>query len=225
MQRGVRGDFIRESRTAPQPLNPNPQTLLLGILHVKSVGEAAAVVQERERRGPYTSFADAMLRTGLRQEAIEKLVMAGAFDGLAPDRRAALWEAGLRYRPGGQQQPLPLPVDQDMADLPVLGDWESMAGEYASLGLYPKGHLMAKLRPSLGKHVLTSAQVNELADSTRVTVAGLIIRRQRPLSKAVFITLEDEFGHIPMMVWPKIYARYRLVLSPNPPKEGVGLAS
>ena len=87
-----------------------------------------------------------------------------------------------------------------------------MAGEYASLGLYPKGHLMAKLRPSLGKHVLTSAQVNELADGTRVTVAGLIIRRQRPLSKAVFITLEDEFGHIPMMVWPKTYARYRLVL-------------
>ena len=41
---------------------------------------------------------------------------------------------------------------------------------------------------------------------------SLIIRRQRPLAKAVFITLEDELGHIPLMVWPKTYARLRNVL-------------
>ena len=45
-----------------------------------------------------------------------------------------------------------------------------------------------------------------------VTVAGLVIRRQRPLAKAVFLTLEDEFGHTPVVVWPKTYERYRLVL-------------
>ncbi len=39
-----------------------------------------------------------------------------------------------------------------------------------------------------------------------------MIRRQRPLGKAVFVTLEDEFGHIPLVVWPKVYERYRLVL-------------
>ena len=43
-------------------------------------------------------------------------------------------------------------------------------------------------------------------------MAGLVIRRQRPLSEAVFVTLEDEFGHIPLVVWPKVYERYRLVL-------------
>jgi error-prone DNA polymerase len=43
-------------------------------------------------------------------------------------------------------------------------------------------------------------------------VAGLVIRRQRPLGRAVFITLEDEFGHIPLVVWPKVYQRLRLVL-------------
>ena len=45
-----------------------------------------------------------------------------------------------------------------------------------------------------------------------MTVVGLVIRRQRPLSKAVFITLEDEFGHIPLTVWPGVYEHYRLVL-------------
>ena len=35
--------------------------------------------------------------------------------------------------------------------------------------------------------------------------AGLVIRRQRPHRKVVFITLEDEFGHIPLMVFPQVY--------------------
>ena len=43
-----------------------------------------------------------------------------------------------------------------------------------------------------------------LRDGAELTTAGLVIRRQRPLGKAVFITLEDEFGHIPCMVFPKV---------------------
>ena len=39
-----------------------------------------------------------------------------------------------------------------------------------------------------------------------------MIRRQRPLAKAVFLTLEDEFGHTPLVVWPQVYEKYRLVL-------------
>ena len=34
----------------------------------------------------------------------------------------------------------------------------------------------------------------------------------RPLAKAVFITLEDEHGHIPLIVWPKTYERLRNTL-------------
>jgi len=134
-----------------------------------------------------------------------------------PDRRTALWEVGLRYRPvktkhGGTQLALPLPVEQDMAELPPQDQWEIMLDEYRTLGLHPQGHLMALLRPHLPPGVLTSPDVSGLPDGEEVTVAGLIIRRQRPLGKAVFITLEDEFGHIPIVVWPKIYQRYRMVL-------------
>ena len=46
-----------------------------------------------------------------------------------------------------------------------------------------------------------------MRDGAELTAAGLVIRRQRPLGKAVFITLEDEFGHIPCMVFPKVYER------------------
>ena len=35
-----------------------------------------------------------------------------------------------------------------------------------------------------------------------------MIRRQRPAGKVVFITLEDEFGHIPCMVFGKTYEKF-----------------
>jgi error-prone DNA polymerase len=199
---------------APNPQPPSPEALLLGLLNVKGLGGAAAgaIVAARERSGHFESLADAMERTGLRREALESLVMAGAFDSLVRDRRAALWEVGLRYRPVGEQRPLALPVVQDMPGLPGLTDWEEMVGEYRTMGLYPDGHLMAKLRPALDADILPSDEVAHLRDGEEVAVAGLVVRRQRPLAKAVFITLEDEFGHMPVVVWPKTYERYRLVL-------------
>jgi len=178
------------------------ESLLLGFLYVRGVGEtgAEAIVQARERDGPFASLADVMQQTGLQRGALENLVTAGALDPLVPDRRAALWEVGLRYHPVGYQQPLPFPVEQDMAQLPQQSGWEVMVDEC----LHPAGHLMAMLRSSLDPGILSSQEVSELADGTEVTVAGLVIRRQRPLAKAVFITLEDEFGHVPLVVWPKV---------------------
>ncbi len=287
--------------------------VLLGFLNIKGLGKAAAeaIVDARERGGPFADMADAMLRTGLQRETVEHLVLAGAFDSLASDRRSALWEVGLRYRPvplgqgmtgsrareglkpspttksmslgdgrenstpttasmPGEEQhdsmqsgfgvgervqsprgeglrtdgsavvrqqppkpasttkgvsqsngkgkpyawqaPLDLPVDQDTAELEPMTSWERMAGEYQTMRLYPEGHLMAHVRPNLPANVLPSDEIPHLKEGMEVWTAGLVVRRQRPSGKAVFITLEDEFGHIPMIVWPAVYAEYRLVL-------------
>jgi error-prone DNA polymerase len=216
------------------------EALLVGFLNVSGIGEAAAraIVEARERGGRYTSLGDAMRRMGLQRESIENLVLAGAFDSLTSDRRSALWEVGLRYRPAPlvrstsngrgasngagrampkaqrlpRQQPLELPVEQDMAPLTPMTGWEEMAGEYQTMSLYPKGHLMEHMRPHLSRDILPSDDLPHLEEGMDVWVAGLVIRRQRPLGKTVFITLEDEFGHVPLIVWPKVYARYRLVL-------------
>jgi error-prone DNA polymerase len=50
-----------------------------------------------------------------------------------------------------------------------------------------------------------SRDIEKMADGAKVIAAGLVIRRQRPQGKMVFITLEDEFGHIPLMVFPQVY--------------------
>ena len=200
--------------TSVEQCSIKDESLLLGLLNVRGVGStgAPAIVQAREDGGPFASLADLMERTGSRREALEQLAMAGAFDALVPDRRAALWEIGLRYQAGDKQRPLRFPVKQDMAQLPLFNQWETMIGEYHTLGLYPSGHLMAFLRRTLDPGVLNSQQIMGLEEGAEVTVAGLVIRRQQPHAKAVFMTLEDEFGHIPMVVWPTVYEQYRLML-------------
>ena len=186
-------------------------SIRLGLTYVKGLGEVAigAIVDAKKRDGSFLSLADFMSRSGLEQQQVEDLIDAGALDSLCEDRRSARWEVGLRYRPVGRQLELPLPVEQDMAPLPKAGAFDEMVLEYRTMGLHPTSHVMAYIRGSLGANVLTSDEIPSVPDGETVTVAGLVIRRQRPLAKAVYITLEDEFGHIPMVVWPKTYARLR----------------
>ena len=202
------------NNSQPESTVMDDSSFRLGLSNVRDVGEAnvAAIIEARESDGPFRSLDDAMRRTGLQRTPIDNLIHAGAFDSIIEDRRAGLWKAGLLYRPKGPQQALPLPVDQDIVALSPATTWDRMRGEYQTMGVHPDGHIMALLRPTLDPAVLNSSQAAESPDGAQVTVAGLVVRRQRPLAKAVFITLEDECGHIPLILWPDTYARYRLVV-------------
>ena len=76
-------------------------SVLLGLRFIKDVGDAGAgrILRERKRGGAYTGAGDLVRRTGLKPHAVESLVMSGAFDGVTPNRRQTLWEAGLHPRP------------------------------------------------------------------------------------------------------------------------------
>ncbi len=192
------------------------QALRLGFLHVDSLGQATAeAIAAAQKKGPFTSIGDFLERTGVLEETALKLAGAGAFDSLEPNRRTVKWEIGLRYRPVNVQLPLPLPVRQDLVPLEAPSVWERMEEEYDVLGLYPEGHVMAQLRPRFGSGFITSRDIADLRDGAMVTAAGMVVRRQRPRGKVVFITLEDEFGHIPCTVFGKTYTEHEYTfLSP-----------
>ena len=127
------------------------KSVLLGLRFIKDVGEAGAdrILRERERGG-YVGAGDLVRRTGLKPQAVESLVMAGAFDAITPNRRQALWEAGLHPRPSRNGQAvLPASMDGSVPRLADLTDAEKMAAEYAVMGIYPRGHLMEFVRPTL----------------------------------------------------------------------------
>lgn len=58
---------------------------------------------------------------------------------------------------------------------------------------------------------LVAARLGDPPDGARVTVAGLVILRQRPgtAKGVIFLTLEDETGVVNIIVWRKIYERFR----------------
>lgn len=183
--------------------------LRLGLLNVLGLGKVSANdIEAAQKQGPFAGVGSFLERTGVLQEVALNLADAGGFDSLEANRRKVKWEIGLRYRPVNSQLALPLPVWQDMVDLAHPGDWENMRQEYRVLSLFPAGHIMGHLRPHFEGKTLCSKDIPGLRDGAMVTAAGMVVRRQCPAGKVVFITLEDEFGHIPLMVFPQVYARY-----------------
>ena len=193
---------------------------LLGLRFVKDVGAASAnlIVEERARHGLYAGTADLVRRTSLKPQAVESLVMAGAFDSLTPNRRHALWDAGLGIRPGRNgQRAFPAAGNGNIPDLPDFTAQEKMAGEYRVMGIYPRGHLMEFVRPSLGSQVLPAAAVEGVGDGEKVLVAGWPIARQHPKGQdgTVFVTIEDETGDAQVILRPQVFHRNRKQLSSN----------
>ncbi|MCB2129506.1 MAG: hypothetical protein KDE03_10620 [Rhodobacteraceae bacterium] len=58
---------------------------------------------------------------------------------------------------------------------------------------------------------LPHARLNEPPPGARVTVAGLVLVRQRPGTArgVVFVTLEDETGVANVVIWAKVFERFR----------------
>jgi len=85
--------------------------------------------------------------------------------------------------------------------------------DYAALSLSLKAHPIAFFREDLARRrVITSAQHwDERLAGNRVSVAGLVLVRQRPgtAKGVIFITLEDETGIVNVVVWPKVFERNR----------------
>ena len=138
--------------------------------------------------------------------------MAGAFDTLIPNRRAALWDAGLSISPSRNgQRAFPVSTQDGAPDLADFTAYERMVGEYRVMGLYPRGHLMEFVRPTLSPKVLPTADVEAADEGEEVLVAGWPVARQHPRGKdgTVFVTIEDETGDLQLILWPQVFARHR----------------
>ena len=79
-------------------------------------------------------------------------------------------------------------------------------------------HPIALLRPELPDSVVTSTALQQIPDTTNVTVAGVVVARQRPgtAKGMTFMLLEDEVGTMNLIVAPPVYERHRLVVRSEP---------
>jgi error-prone DNA polymerase len=202
--------------------------LRLGLGYVKgaSSSEVQALVSERERGGPYADLSDLAARSGVGRRTLEQLAWSGACDSLlgGQDRRLALWQLGLApsAQPGSEDEGTQLALPLELAEAPALrklGRWQRLIADYSTSGVTIGDHVMAALRGRLTAHKLaTSAQLAHLPHGCDVSVAGLVIARQKPgtANGTMFLLFEDEFGTINLIVPKAVYERHRHLARAEP---------
>ena len=203
----------------------------LGLGYIKDVraAEVRTLVAERERGGRFASLAELAARVGAPRVTLEALAWSGACDslvdaslGMHARRREALWQLGLvsTGRALGADTQLALPLESAAAPrLRPLSRWQRLIADYATSGVTVGDHVMAALRPRLRKSGLsTSAQLARLPTGCAVTVAGLVIARQRPgtAKGTMFLLFEDELGTINLIVSREVYERHRHLARAEP---------
>ena len=140
----------------------------------------------------------ALHRAGIPVPALEKLSSADCFRSLGLDRRAALWEVTALAK----ARPLPLFAFADARDqgaeekitLPQMPLSEHVVNDYQTLKLSLKAHPMSFLRTRCNEQRVTgNARLKSVSNGALVSVAGVVLVRQRPGSAkgVVFLTLED----------------------------------
>jgi error-prone DNA polymerase len=185
--------------------------VIVGLRWVRGLGPKARVALEAARNlGPFEHLDAVFRRCVLSKSAWLTLVGANTFRALIPgDRRQATWYV-LRQI-ANQQLSLDLrPKSELPVELSALSPVANMKYDYENMGLTTGAHPMLFYRGSLPKNTSTSAMISQLRHGQWVRVAGVVIARQRPETAKgfCFISLEDEYGFINVIVAPSRYERY-----------------
>jgi error-prone DNA polymerase len=211
------------SSNTPTP-RPSPASgrgspaLRLGLRQVDGLQREAA-----ERLGaarPYASVEELRARGSVPVHAIQRLAAADAFRSMGLDRRVALWDSrALRQAPD-----LPLfsyaetrdqGAESELAQLPAMPLSEHVVNDYQTIRLSLKAHPMHFLREYYaGQKFIPADQLKSLRNGQRLSIAGLVLIRQRPGSSkgVVFITIEDETGIANLVIWPNVFEKQRKIV-------------
>jgi error-prone DNA polymerase len=199
----------------------------LGLSLVKGIGEEQeAQLDAALARGPYTSLADVVERTGLSEEVVERLIRVGALDSLGRPRRELLWQlrevAGatkgrmdgkatrVSKRAAGRPMDLRLPATE-APPLPAITETERLGDAYATVGLDARVQVVGLFREALDRlGAVTNASLTA-GRPGHIRIGGLVVTRQHPMTArgTVFLALEDETGMVNVTLWPSTWQRFR----------------
>jgi error-prone DNA polymerase len=200
------------------------RALRLGFRVIKEFPEVAAARIVAARGGGYRTLADLHRHADLSKAVLERLARADAFRSMGLSRRKAAWEIRAL-----NDVPLPLfatLVDgreegeheakyESGVDLPKIRLGEQVVEDYATLRLSLRCHPVQLLRPELTpRGIVRAEQLANLKPERRVSVAGLVLVRQRPgtAKGVIFATLEDESGSANVIIWSDVFERFRNVV-------------
>ncbi len=198
-----------------EPYGEGALAIRLGLRQIRGFSEADARRLEQARaQRPWRDVEDLCLRAGLDSRARARLADAGALRALARDRHQARWQVAAVQA----QLPLFAQLEAEpevMVELPVPTVGEDVFADYATLGTTLGPHPLAMLRQRLrALGCRSSAELAGVEHGDSIAVAGVVVGRQRPqtASGVTFVTLEDEYGMVNVVVWRDLAERQRRAL-------------
>jgi error-prone DNA polymerase len=163
---------------------------------------------------PFTSIEALARQAKLPSRALRLLADADALRSLGIDRREGAWD--VQRTPTGE---LPLFAAANARELgvepeihlPQMQLGEHVAADYQTIRLSLKAHPMQFLREGFtAEGVLSCAATAASKNGVQVKTAGIVLVRQRPgKGNAIFVTLEDETGITNVVIWARLFERYR----------------
>ena len=213
---------------------------LLAVKNLGS-GFLQSLVRERETNGLFVSYYDFCKRMypfEMNRRALESLIKCGALDGLGHNRREMLASVNLvmdsldddRHRNlEGQMGFFDTPETAGQkVEIPRLDEFtpsEKLAMEKEVTGMYLSGHPVSeysdlfrrKAVVSMGEIQKDAAEHGDrFRDGNRVRVLGAVQSVKQKLTKSsgtmAFVTLEDLFGSMELLVFPNVYSRSHTLL-------------
>ncbi len=208
-----------------------------GMGAIKGVGASAveAIIEEREKNGPFESLSDLCRRIDLarvNRRVFEALIRSGSLDRIGPNR-ASLTAELERAMHLGEQNSRALSVGQvdlfglSAAENTAVADWseaERLAGERETLGLFLSGHPITPYEPDL--KFLVSSRLADVggprpvaaAEGARswsagkpATVAGLVLEiRRRP--NRVTLILDDRSARLEVSLYEEVFQQHRDII-------------
>lgn len=171
----------------------------------------------------FSSLEDFLFRTTFSRDVITTMAMSDVFIIFGLDQRHSFW-GSLEFKSivssqgekSTSQQLTLFPAfclkpkrRQPIFDKMSL--YEGILEDYRGLGYSLRGNAMAGIRAqNLSLPKLTSQHVLKKQHGTQVIFAGILQVLQRPpTAKGVaFITMEDEFGSLNLVLFKRVYERY-----------------
>ncbi|MCK5591914.1 MAG: DNA polymerase III subunit alpha, partial [Candidatus Pacebacteria bacterium] len=206
-----------------------------GLYTIKNLGNniSNAIIDERKKNGKFLSFSNFLERIhhkDLNKKSLESLVKSGAMDDFE-ERGIMLGniENALEYNKyivkqqetdqsslfGGLDEST-LPAFRLKEGSSVTKD-EMLSWEKELLGLYISGHPLDKHREKIEKKGATIKNMREKAlEGTIVIVTGVIEESKEIMTKKgdrmAFVRIADFTGTLEVVVFPKIFIKYKNIL-------------
>lgn len=221
--------------------------IIYGLGGIKSVGEnfINSIKESRKQDGEFKNFLDFCERVdNINKQAVISLIKAGAFDFLNIERGQLLSNAVVYINQGKELRSIKqsgqssffstsdfvsTSFDDQLCETEPLSLDEILAMEKEVLGIYLSGHPLKKYKEVIDDKtnfnfsVLDSYEdLSRVAkDQSFVNVAGLLKNIKTQLTKnnelMAFAQLEDQYGLIDLVIFPKVYDKFRpMLIEDNP---------